>query len=155
MKSDPRKIALDILVRWDQNRSITLDRCLDTYSDRISALSLNDRRLCNTIVFGTLRHRLYLDYVIDQFSSRPVSKIQVNVLYLLRMAVFQICFLDRIPDFAVLHTTVEMIKRSKDNKASGFVNAVLRKVTDNKENIRLPDQNSDLAGYISIRPCVA
>jgi len=90
-------------------------------------LSRRDRNLLTEIVLGVVRHRLTLDSIIEVFSSRPAGRTDARIVDILRIAAYQIVFLDRIPASAAVNTAVQSTKRRPDTaRAGGFVNGVLR-----------------------------
>src|SRR3989339_11260 len=99
MMKAPRHIALIILLDWHKGPR-TLDQSLEMHSKEISGLQKNDRSLCNAIIFGVLRKRETIDWIIRSFSNTTIEKIDVISLYILRIALFQILYMDRIPAFA-------------------------------------------------------
>ncbi|MFO7838853.1 MAG: 16S rRNA (cytosine(967)-C(5))-methyltransferase RsmB [Desulfosalsimonadaceae bacterium] len=121
-----RKAALDILNRLESSRDL-LDTVMGAASaDRLQELSLADRRLVNAIVYGVIRWRRLIDWIIVKHAASPEQKIAPRVQNILRIGIFQILFLDRVPDFAAVNTSVEMAKRSVSLRASRFVNGLLR-----------------------------
>ena len=90
-------------------------------------LSLNsaDRRLATELVYGVLRNRERLDFYLASLSSRPLTSLNGTVLWILRLALYQIDYL-RIPDHAVVHEAVELCRQLHRSSATSFVNAVLR-----------------------------
>jgi len=121
-----RKAALDILNALDRGHDL-LDKVMEDFAgDRMSALSPEDRRLANAIVFGVLRWRRRLDWIIRQHAAMPLDKISPEIRNILRIALFQMLFLDRVPDFAAVDTSVEIAKRFVSIKSSRFVNGLLR-----------------------------
>ena len=89
-------------------------------------LDSRDAGLASDIVFGTLRHRGELDFLIGTCSSRPVDKLDSEVKIALEMAIYQLRFLDRVPDHAVVNDAVELVRRAGKDQSAPFVNAVLR-----------------------------
>lgn len=150
MIKDPRHIALNVLLFWHTS-SHTLDKSLEKYSKEIASLSKTDRSLCNAIIFGVLRHRESLDWIIRAFSNTPLEKINIKPLYLLRTALFQIRYLERVPVFAAVNTGVDIAKKLSGKKTAGFINAVLRKAADNISDIALPDPQKNAAKFISVK----
>jgi 16S rRNA (cytosine967-C5)-methyltransferase len=132
--ADARYTALSILNRLDREAK-TLDRILLELSPRQDYLSKRDRALLNAVVYGVLRWRGRLDHVIAHFSDAPLGRIQPVVLNILRLALFQIIFLDRIPASAAVNTAVELTKQTQSTRAVGFVNALLRKAAANHFNV--------------------
>lgn len=92
-----------------------------------------DRNLAETIVYGTVQNKLFLDHVIDRFVKKP-ENLDQNIRHLLRMALYQMHFLDRVPDHAVVSETVKMAKVISNVGAAGLVNGVLRQVVRQKED---------------------
>jgi len=149
MDTDPRQIAFEVLIYWHKG-SHTLDKALLTRSKQIEQLSAKDKTLCNALIFGVLRHRESIDWIIKSFSTAPIEKIKIKPLYLLRLALYQILYLDRIPVFAAINTAVEMGKKQGGKKTAGFINAVLRKAAQNHKTVEFPDKNKTPAKYISV-----
>lgn len=150
MIKDPRHIAVNVLVSWHTSPH-TLDKSLENHSDEISSLSKKDRNLCNALIFGVLRHREAIDWILCAFSKTPLETTHTTLLYLLRTALFQILYMDRIPVFAVINTSVDIAKIRLSKKAAGFVNAVLRNAAENFSNIPFPDEKKDKAKFISVK----
>ncbi len=91
-------------------------------------LDARDAGLASDIVFGTLRHHGELDAVIRLCSNRSVDHLDIAVRIALEMAIYQLMFLDRVPDHAVVNDSVELARRAGKESAVPFVNAVLRRV---------------------------
>ncbi len=118
--SDARRLALEILNKCEsaeQYSNIALDTTL-----KRNDLSRADRRLLTALVYGSIERRLTLDYWIGALSDREGQAIELTVRNLLRMGLYQLAYLDRVPDHAAVNETVMLApKRSR-----GFVNAILR-----------------------------
>jgi len=102
-----------------------------------------DLALAETIVLGCLRYQGQLDHLITFFSGRAQSKLDEEVRIALRMGIFQLRYLDRIPAHAAVADSVELVKLAHKRSATGFVNAVLRKV--NRDPVKWPDQATELS----------
>jgi 16S rRNA (cytosine967-C5)-methyltransferase len=150
MKGDSRHTALKILLRCTK-RTCTLDKSIDDAKDDLESLSRQDRNLCNAIVFGVLRHRGYIDFIIKAFSKKPIEKLDIQVVYILRIALFQILYLDRVPAFAAINTSIELAKKTVQKGAAGFINAVLRNAEQNHQTLALPDPVTKVSAHISTR----
>ena len=98
-----------------------------------------DRALLLEMVSGTLRMRGALDYQIGQRASRPLAKLDAAVLRVLRLSAFQLLYLSRLPASAVINDAVEMTRRAGKTSAAGLVNAVLRKLSREREQLQWPD----------------
>ncbi len=149
MVSDPRHIALNALTSWHASPH-TLDRSLEKHSNEISALTKKDKNLCNALIFGVLRHRNFLDHIISAFSNTPLKKIKPLPLYILRIALFQVIYMDRVPDFAAINTAVNIAKKQAGKKTAGYINAVLRAACTNWSKVDLPDKAKKPDAYLSI-----
>ena len=134
---DARKVALETLNTLDQGRR-TLDNILEGIPADNTSTSKRDRALFQTLVFGVLRWRGRLDFIITHFSSTRFDKIDPRVLNILRLALFQIIYLDRVPDSAAVNTAVELAKACVAPWVVGFVNAVLRKAVCDYQNLSFP-----------------
>jgi 16S rRNA (cytosine967-C5)-methyltransferase len=147
--ADPRFAALHILERLD-SQPATLDSILETEAAMIDPLPRRDRALFNQLVYGVLRWRLRLDAVIGAHATRPLNKIAPTVRNILRLGLFQIRFLDRIPASAAVNTTVALAKTHRASKAAGFVNAILRNALRDPDRDGLPDAATDPVGHLSV-----
>ncbi|MBI5969597.1 MAG: hypothetical protein HY884_00375 [Deltaproteobacteria bacterium] len=107
--------------------------------DALVTLDVRERALATELVYGVLRYRLRLDWIIGRFSKLKTNKLETRVLNALRLGVYQLCFLDGIPGASAVDEAVKLIKKGGAKKA-GFVNAVLRAVTARKDKIIYPDE---------------
>jgi 16S rRNA (cytosine967-C5)-methyltransferase len=136
--SPARIAAFDILLRVEQQDAFASELL---HSDRLEKLSAADRGLTTEIVMGVLRWRSRLDTAILSFAQRPVSKLDVEVLTALRIATYQLQYLDRIPAHAAISDSVDLVKRAHKRSAAPFVNAVLRKIAANNAPTTVPRQD--------------
>ena len=147
MASQSRKAAYTALNRCLKSgawSSITIDSCISDFQ-----LSGRDAALAGRLCLGVLQNCYYLDYYIDFFSDNPKS-IKPDVRNILRLGAYQILFNDRIPSHAAVNESVELCRDIGCGKASGLVNAVLRKISLSKSN--LPEiKASSLEDYLSIK----
>ncbi|MEH0021968.1 MAG: 16S rRNA (cytosine(967)-C(5))-methyltransferase RsmB [Desulfobacter sp.] len=147
MATDSRRLALRILEAGQRDKT-TLDQALDHAGNELDLLSRQDRNLCNAIVFGVLRHRGHLDHLIRAFSRIGIDRLNNTVKTILRMGLFQLVFLDRVPDFAAIHSSIELAKSRVNKKSSGYINAVLRKAAEHHADIDLPDRQKQFPAYL-------
>src|ERR1019366_2111740 len=123
--SPARAAAFDILLRVDRQNAYAGELL---HSERLDKLSVVDRALATELVMGVLRWRSRLDEAIVSAAARPLNKLDVEVLNALRLGVYQLRFLSRIPASAAINQSVELVKRAKKRSAAPFANAVLRKI---------------------------
>lgn len=142
-----RGIAVKILNRVERTDSY-LEKLLD-HELRNAELSGQDKALLNEIVHGVVRWMGRLDWVLNGFYKGQFSKAIPNLKNGLRVALYQILFLDKIPDHAAVNEAVEFVKKLQGQKPADLTNAILRNIIRNKNAIRFPDPNEDLPGYIA------
>ena len=139
-----RKLAFDVLKKIyssGQYSNIAIDRALST-----SGLGESDRGLFTAIVMGVVERRITLDFFIDRLAAEP-SKIDFDTRVLIRIGLYQLMYLDRIPEYAAINETVDLAPR----RTRGFVNAMLRSYLRKKDQIQLPDKKADTALYLSVK----
>lgn len=105
--------------------------------------SARDAGLAEAIVFGCLRFQAQLDFLIGWFSGHPAARLDDAVRIALRIGIFQLRYLERIPSHAAVTESVELVKRARKRSAAGLVNAVLRKV--DREAVEWPDSATSLS----------
>jgi 16S rRNA (cytosine967-C5)-methyltransferase len=119
--SPARTAAFDVLYRIETEKAFS-SVLLSQYENQ---LSQKDRALCHEIVLGVLRRQIYLDKVIDHLASKPQLDREVRLA--LRIGIFQLLFLYKVPDYSAINESVNLIQRAKKTSAKGLVNAVLRR----------------------------
>lgn len=145
--SGVRGTSVKILNRVERTDSY-LDKLIDSEL-RSNEFNDFDKALLTEIVHGVLRWQSKLDWVLNGFFHGNFSKAEVTVRNTLRAALYQILFLDKVPDHAAVNEAVEFMKRVRGEKAAGLVNGVLRNIIRNKEGIHYPDVQNDAALYLS------
>jgi 16S rRNA (cytosine967-C5)-methyltransferase len=120
--SPARLTAFELLRDIENDRATSAD--LHLRADEL--LSAEDARLCREIVLGVLRRSLFLDLIVRQIAKREISDQEVAIS--LRMGAFQLLYLDRVPVYAAINESVELVKKFKKHSAAGLVNAVLRRI---------------------------
>jgi 16S rRNA (cytosine967-C5)-methyltransferase len=122
--SKARTIAFDVLLRVAKQ---------DAYADEVLRAELDetvkteDAGLATELTLGVLRWQRLLDFVIDRYLKKPANTADVEVRIALRLGVYQLLFLDRVPARAAVHESVELVKRARKRSAATLVNAILRK----------------------------
>src|ERR1700730_979541 len=152
--SPARIAAFEILLRVEREDSYASELL---HASRYSKLSIADHGLATELVMGVLRWRSLLDKQIAQHSSQKLSRLDPEVLTSLRLGAYQLLFLDRVPERAAVHESVEVVKRAKKRSAVPFANAVLRKFSGvAREQDRVPaigkSQTSEELGESSAHP---
>jgi 16S rRNA (cytosine967-C5)-methyltransferase len=147
--ANARNIAATLLYKIQAGEG-NLDQLLNQVDKQIQHLSRADRALVHVIVYGVLRWQKRLDWVIDHLTTRPGKKIDPLVRTIIRMGLFQMHYLDRIPVSAAVNTSVELAKKNRRKWASGFVNGILRRAADKGKNIPWPDRHADPVAYLSV-----
>ena len=114
-------------------------------------LSFEEKAFITELVNGTLRNIIYIDYIINNFSKTKTSKMKPIILNILRISVYQLMFMNKIPVSAICNEAVKLAKKKKFDGLSGFVNAVLRNISRNKDNIKLPSEEKEPIKFLSIK----
>jgi 16S rRNA (cytosine967-C5)-methyltransferase len=114
-------------------------------------LSGRDQALLTRLVYGTLAWQAYLDHIVAACAGRPPADLDPPVRTVLRLALFQMCVLTKIPDFAAVDTAVQLAKRFRGGSAVSLVNAVLRRAATGWRQVRLPSSETDLVGHLAIQ----
>ncbi|MEG0250174.1 MAG: 16S rRNA (cytosine(967)-C(5))-methyltransferase RsmB [Peptostreptococcus sp.] len=127
-----RKIAYKVLMDIEINKNYS-NISLNSHLDKEN-IDDRDRGLVTELVYGVIENKRYIDYMINKVSKIKVRKMEHSVKTILRMGVYQLVFLDRVADYAAINESVNMMKKI-DKKSSNFVNAVLRNVSRQKEEI--------------------
>jgi 16S rRNA (cytosine967-C5)-methyltransferase len=139
----PRYIAIEILCRWEE-RHLPLDQLMEQFFAGMAPENASDRQLTLSLVYGVIRWRAYLDWVLSRLSSHPLAKMKPRTLQALRIGLFQLVFLDRIPPSAAVNETVQALKDMQQPKwLAGFVNGILRNLARQRVNIPTPFRNKD------------
>ncbi|MDM8541143.1 16S rRNA (cytosine(967)-C(5))-methyltransferase RsmB [Desulfococcaceae bacterium HSG9] len=153
MPIDARQTALSVLNQLEQGRH-TLDRLweerLGVESDA-PKMAKRDMALVYVLVYGVLRWRNRLDQIIAHFSNTPLRKIRPRVLNVLRLALFQIIYLDRIPVSAAVNCAVNQVKRPKSVWIGRFVNGVLRAASTGYTQTPFPDYKKNPVDALAAR----
>ena len=144
----PRGTAVKILNRVERSDAY-LDRLLEAEM-RTAEMNELDKGLMNEIVTGVVRWQMKLDWVLTGFFHGNFTKAETNIKNALRVALYQILFLDKVPHSAAVNEAVEFIKRLRGQKVGDLVNAVLRNILRNLDNIRYPDINEDKIKHLAV-----
>lgn len=141
MVDKTREIALKILYKIDKEQAYSNIALSEEIKQNRQTLNEKDIGLISEIVYGVTTWRLTLDEIIKKHSKIKLKKISPWILNILRMGIYQIIFLDKIPKSAAVNESVNLAKRYGHSYSSNFVNAILRKVekTDYQEFFEISD----------------
>lgn len=148
-KTDPRELVFDMLLailRDGEYSHIIIRKTLDAHEE----LDQKQKSFVKRLTEGCLEEKIRLEYVINQFSKLPVSKMKPAIRMILYMGTYQILYMDSVPDSAACNEAVKLAGKRKFQSLKGFVNGILRNVSRNKENISYPKKDEDLITYLSI-----
>ena len=145
-----RELILDTLLLIDRDGEyshIALKQVLDKYQ----YLDKKERAFITRVVNGTLERMIELDHIIHSFSKVKVNKMKPVIRMILRSGVYQIKYMDAVPDSAVCNESVKLAGKRGFTGLKGFVNGVLRNVSRNLARVEYPSREKDPEGYLSIR----
>ena len=146
--SNPRQAACSVLLRI-QKEGCYADQLMDRELSS-GRLSGPDRGLFAELVFGVLRRQGTLDYILSGLLAQPLARQEPQVLIFLRLGLYQLLYLDRIPESAAVNESVNLAKQILP-RASGLVNAVLRNYLRHKDSVIFPDPVAAPAASIAAR----
>ena len=148
-KKDPRAVALKILIRWEKGKPL-LDEILSQVLTKSVLPDERDRALVGELVNGVIRHLYFIDFVLGRFVKEPLEKMDSEVRNVLRMGAYQILY-TRIPERAVIAEALKLLtKRRRGQWIKNLVNAVLRRVAENKESLPEPPKVNPVI-YLSVK----
>ena len=142
-----RELALNILVDISLNgafSNIAINRHLKDETN------IQGEGLIREIVYGVLENQIYIDYIISKASKIRLKKIHPTILIILRMGIYQLVFMDRIPDSAAVNESVNLVKKHGHKGTIGFVNGVLRSISRDKDKFMKVD-TKDRIEYLSTK----
>ncbi len=145
-----RELALEVLIEVMERKSfshIILRQTLKKYQ----YLEKQERSFITRLSEGTIENCIYIDYIIDEFSNTKVKKMKPLIRNLLRISVYQILFMDAVPDSAACNEAVKLATKRGFGQLKGFVNGVLRNIARSKENLPFPNASEDLVKALSVQ----
>jgi 16S rRNA (cytosine967-C5)-methyltransferase len=145
-----REIVLDILITLERDGGFE-GKLIKAVLDKYNYLPQRDKAFIKRLAEGTIERQTELDYYIDSFSNTPVTKMKPLIRSLMRMSAYQIIYMDAVPDSAACNEACKLAQKRKFASLKGFVNAVLRNISRNKEALPLPDSEKDTASYLSVK----
>ena len=144
--SNPRQIALEALIKTQRDgafSNLAIDAALSK-----SELDTRDKSFVSNLFYGVIERQLTIDYQLSRYLSKPLKKLKPEVIMILRLGAYQILFMDKVPDSAAVNESIKLSKKNGASYASGLINAVLRKVSQN--GIILPE-STESEEYLSVK----
>ncbi|HIS49461.1 MAG TPA: 16S rRNA (cytosine(967)-C(5))-methyltransferase RsmB [Candidatus Gallacutalibacter pullistercoris] len=141
MKHDARTAALQALLQVEESEgysNIVIDKTI-----RQMELPPREAALASALFYGVLEKRIAIDWALNQFCKKPVEKLDASVRELLRLAVYQLLYMDKIPDSAAVNEAVKACRQVGKSSAAGFVNGVLRNLLRQREALRWPETGDE------------
>lgn len=145
--SNSREITMEILVDINKNGAYS-NKAIDRHLNK--SISSQDENLIRELVYGVLENKIYIDYILSKASKIRVKKIHFQIIEILRTAIYQIIFMDKIPDSAAVNEAVNLAKKFGHKGTIGFVNGVLRSIVREKDSFANIDIK-DKAKYIATK----
>ena len=147
MNTNAREVAMKILLDINHNKAysnLSLNKYLKDVTEK------KDENLIREIIYGVLENLIYIDYIISKASKIKIKKIHPNILEILRIGIYQIVFMDKIPESAAVNESVKLAKKYGHKGTIGFTNGVLRSISRDKEEF-MKINAKDKSEYISIK----
>jgi len=144
-----RNLALRALNKFDINGAIP-QYYLEHVFQRNPEISSRDRALAVHLTNGVLRWRGRLDWIVEQYVKFPFKKIGPDILNILRIALYQLLFMDRIPNSAAVNEAVKQAKSTSSPHIARFVNGILREILRNRDKIQFPNKTREPIRYYSV-----
>jgi 16S rRNA (cytosine967-C5)-methyltransferase len=141
-----RKAAFLILQDVETKKAYSNMAC----NSRIKRITPPNPPFVRDLAYGVIRQKMYLDYVISNFVKTPISKLNSADLNIIRMGLYQLIYMNSVPDYAAVDESVELAKKYAKGR-EGFVNGVLRQYQRDKDYVKLPDREEDEVKYLSIK----
>lgn len=150
MADNIREIVLDILLEIERSTAYS-NQVIKAVLDKYDYLAEQEKRFIKRLAEGCVERRIELDYILDRYSTVPVKKMKPVIRCLMRMGVYQILYMDSVPDSAACNEAVKLAAKRKFVNLKGFVNGVLRKIASRKEEIPMPDVDTEPVRALSIQ----
>lgn len=150
MGVNARELVLDILISLEREEDYS-HRLIKAVLDKYDYLDGREKAFMKRLTEGTLERGLELDYYLNQFSSLPVGKMRPLIRCLMRMSVYQMLYMDAVPDSAVCNEACKLAAKRGFGRLKGFVNGVLREISRNKNQLPLPDERTHPVLHDSIQ----
>lgn len=150
MAENTREIALDTLLTLERGGELS-HRLIRAVLDKYDYLEERDKAFIKRLTEGTIERQTELDFYLDASSSVPVRRMKPLIRCLMRMSVYQLLYMDNVPDSAVCNEACKLAQKRKFGSLKGFVNGVLRSIARQKGNLPMPDRARAPLDYLSVK----
>ncbi len=150
MAENTREIVLDTLLALERGEEFS-HRLIKSVLDKYNYMEERDKAFIKRLTEGTIERRTELDYYLNSCSSVSVNKMKPLIRCLMRMSVYQLLYMDNVPDSAVCNEACKLAQKRKFGSLKGFVNGVLRGIARQKDNLPMPDAKSNPMEYLSVK----
>ncbi len=144
-----REIAIKVLKDVETGKSKS-DTAINHYFNE-SSLEALDKAFAMQVIYGTLRERMKIDHVIEQFYNHDFKKMDPDVRNILRIGVYQLFYLTRVPKWAAVNESVELAKKTKNQFLGNLVNGVLRNIANNLESVTFKVKGGTFADQVALQ----
>ena len=144
-----RQIVMEMLLEMNTSQIYSHILVRDV-QNKYDYLTMQEKAFLKRLFEGTLERMIEIDYVLNQYSKVKVNKMKPVIRTIMRLSVYQILYMDSVPDSAACNEAVKLAALKKFSTLKGFVNGVLRNIARNKEDIVYPDRNKDLVQFLSV-----
>ena len=145
-----REIVLETLLTLERGEEFS-HRLIRAVLDKYNYMEERDKAFIKRLTEGTIERKIELDYYLDRLSSVPARRMKPFIRCLMRMSVYQLLYMDNVPDSAVCNEACKLAQRHRFGSLKGFVNGVLRNVARQRANLPLPDRDQNLQEYLSVK----
>lgn len=149
MAENGRELVLDMLLAMDRGKEYS-HKIVKAVLDKYDYLEPREKAFIKRLAEGTLERQLELDYYLNHYSKIPVKKMRPPIRCLLRMSVYQLLYMDTVPDSAVCDEACKLAAKRGFRNLKGFVNGILRTISKEKEELPVPDREKDPVSFLSV-----
>lgn len=145
-----REVIADVLLHHEKSQEYSHQLVQNTLQ-KFQYLSVTERSFIKRVVEGSIERRIELDYILNLYSSVPVKKMKPFIRTVMRMSVYQLLYMEQVPDSAICNEAVKLVEKRKFKNLKGFTNGVLRKISREKDKITYPSKEQEPIQYLSIK----
>lgn len=150
MSVNTRRLCLDILIEVLED-GVFCNTAIHECLNKNPALDTKERAFLSMLSAGVVERRIEMDYIINKFSNKPADRLKPAIRNILRMSVYQIIYMDQVPDSAAVNEAVKLTIKKGYGGLRGFVNGVLRNIVRSKDIIEYPNADRNTVEYLSVK----